>query len=180
MLQTYEKNSQRKLVATLLTIVVIAGAVLFADQLKTKSSTTVSAVSPSSSATITTTAASNTPAVTPTAASSSTSASTPATSSSGYKDGTYTSTSGYYVPHSSESIDVTLTISNGVITNASIQNSEGDNVSARYQEDFAASYKSHVVGKSISGLKLSIVSGASDTTLGFNDALSQIASEAKV
>jgi uncharacterized protein with FMN-binding domain len=99
--------------------------------------------------------------------------------SSGYKDGTYVATSDYYVPHGSEEIQVNITLKNGVITGTSIENSEYDGESAQYQEGFASEYKTYVIGKKISGLGLSYVSGASDTTQGFNDALSKIRTEAE-
>lgn len=96
-----------------------------------------------------------------------------------YKDGTYTADESYYVPHGSEDITVTLTVANGVVTDSSIVNSESDHDSARYQEEFAAEYKSSVVGKSLANLKLSYVAGASDTTDGFNTALDQIRTQAE-
>jgi uncharacterized protein with FMN-binding domain len=101
------------------------------------------------------------------------------TTTSGYKDGTYTATSQYYVPHSYEEIQVSLTVKNGIVTDSSIQNSEGDRESAQFQEQFTAYYKSYVVGKNLSGLSLSRIAGASDTTQGFNDAVTQIQSKAQ-
>jgi uncharacterized protein with FMN-binding domain len=184
MLQTYEQNSKKKLVAMFLTVLIIAGSVIVADHLKAKN-----AVASSSSQTIpaTTPAASNSstiPASSATATNSSSATTnntaTPTTNASGYKNGTYTATSDYFVPHGSESIDVKLTLADGAVTDVSIQNSESDHDSARYQENFAAVYKKYVVGKKISGLQLGIVAGASDTVQGFNDALSQIASKAQV
>jgi uncharacterized protein with FMN-binding domain len=103
-----------------------------------------------------------------------------ATSTTGnYKDGTYAATSKYSVPPGEESIQVTLTLSGGTITDASIQNSENDPESAQFQEDFATSYKSSVVGKKIAVLHLGNIAGASDTAQAFNDALSQITTKAQ-
>jgi len=168
MLETYEKNSKKKLVATVLTVLVVAGSVVFADHFKSERAekTTVSVPTTSQTA----------PAVATTTAPTTTT-STTATASSSTSTGTFTASSNYYVPHGNESIQVSLTVRGGVITSASIQNSEGDRESASYQEDFAASYKTYVVGKKISGLQLSTIAGASDTTQGFNDALTQIASK---
>ena len=115
----------------------------------------------------------------PTTTTNTGSSSTATTANGTYKDGTYTASSSYFVPHSNESIAVSVTLKGGVVTDVSVQNSEGDGESAAYQEDFTASYKSHVVGKKISGLQLSVIAGASDTTQGFNDALSQINSKAQ-
>jgi uncharacterized protein with FMN-binding domain len=127
---------------------------------------------------------SETGASTPTSVSASTQ-STPTTSTSStstsasYKDGTYTAHAEYYVPHGSEDISVTLTLKDGVVTASNIKNSESDPESAQFQEDFASSYKSYVVGKNINGLNISFIAGASETSQGFNDALRQIANQAK-
>lgn len=99
--------------------------------------------------------------------------------SSSYKDGTYTASSSYYVPHGQESIQVTLTLKNGVVTDSSVTNSETNYESASYQEGFAQEYKSYVVGKNIKDVQLSYVAGASDTTNGFNDAVNSIMSQAQ-
>ena len=123
---------------------------------------------------------SNGTSTTPTTSSSTDTSSTDSTSTaSSYKDGTYTASSSYYVPHGTETIDVTLTVQNGVVTNSSILNSESDRESARFQEDFTASYKSSVVGKSLSDIKLSFIAGASDTTDGFNEAVAKIQTQAQ-
>ncbi len=105
----------------------------------------------------------------------------PATSSasSGFKDGTFTATSDYYVPHGQEQIRVDLTLKDGTITDAAIQNSASNSDSSFFQQDFADAYKSYVVGKKISDLRMQVIAGASETSQGFKDALSQIANEAK-
>lgn len=161
----YEKHSRAKLIATAVAVLVIAGVVVLADHLKSQT-TALSAQTNSSS-----TAAAPTTTTTP--------ASNPATTTSGYKDGTYSASSDYSVPHSDESIEVSLTLKNGVVADASIKNSENDGTSAEFQQAFAADYKSYVVGKPIKSLRLSVIAGASDTTQGFNDAVSRIASQAQ-
>lgn len=176
MLHTYEQHSKKKLVAIILSLVVIAGFVVFADHVKAKTAAAAGTLAQSSSS-----APSSTPSMSAsTDSTTATNTSSPAASStSSYKDGTYSASSSYYVPHGNESIQVSLTLKDGVITSSSIRNSEGDPESAQYQQDFASSYKSYVVGKKISGLQLGILAGASDTTQGFDNALSQIASEAQ-
>jgi uncharacterized protein with FMN-binding domain len=171
MLDAYEQHSRRKLIAIVVTVIVIAGVVVFVDRLKAKGSqtdTTQQAAATSTPAETTTTPAATTPTD---------SSATSATSS--VKDGTYTASSSYQVPHGQESIKVDVTLSGGTVTAVSIQNSANDRDSEFYQEQFAANYKSAVVGKKISGLQISSVSGASDTTDGFNQALEQIASQAQ-
>jgi uncharacterized protein with FMN-binding domain len=177
-MNTFEQHSKRKLIATILSVVIIAGIVVFADHLKSTGlplATTASQDSNASAPDTSTDIDTDTSATT-----NSTSSTTSTSGTSGYANGTYTASSDYYVPHGEESIQVSLTLKDGVITDSSITNSEGDHDSAAFQEEFASSYKSYVVGQKISGLQLSIISGASDTTQGFNDALSQIASKAQV
>lgn len=172
MLNVYEQHSRRKLIATILAVVVIAGAVVFADHFKEANEADKSQTAQTS--------ASTTPSEDTATNSTSTAPTTDSTSTTGvaYKDGSYSASSSYYVPHGNETIDVNLTLQDGVITDVSIQNSEGDRESAEYQEDFASVYKSYVVGKKIDGLRLGNVAGASDTTEGFDNAISQIASKA--
>jgi uncharacterized protein with FMN-binding domain len=178
-LTTHQQHAKTKLVATIATILVIAGVVVFVDHFKAKDSTAASSLTQTTASTEPTTASPTTTDSTTEATDSSSPSTTTTANTSNYKDGTYTATSNYYVPHGNESIQVSVTLKDGVVTNSSVENSEGDHDSARYQEDFAAAYKSYVVGKKISGLQLNIISGASDTTEGFNDALSQIVSKAQ-
>jgi uncharacterized protein with FMN-binding domain len=161
----YERQSKAKLVASLAAVIVIAGIIILADHLKSKNTITGSVATGMTTSSMQSASSSNT------AASSST--------ASTYKDGTYSASSEYYVPHGTEDIQVSVTLKNGVITASSVTNSESDPDSAQFQGSFTSAYKSYVIGKSISGLSLNTVSGASDTTQGFNDALSKIASEAQ-
>lgn len=159
---TYEQQAKTKLIATCLAILVIAGVVVLADHLNSKPAISGATTTPAQTAP-------------PDPGSSS------STSNSGqYKDGTYTASTEYSVPPGNEDITVTLTLKNGVVTNSSVENSENDHNSARFQQDFTASYKSYVVGKKINAVHLSYVAGASDTAQAFNDAVSQIASKAQV
>lgn len=163
---TYERHSKFKLAASLAAIIVVAGVIMAADHEKSENRQgIVGASSVSSAQTATPASASNTSATTAT--------------TSAYKDGTYSATSEYYVPHGTEQIQVSVTLANGVVTTSSVTNSESNRDSALFQENFAAAYKNYVVGKSINSLHLSTVSGASDTTQGFNDALSKIATQAQ-
>ena len=166
-------NSKQKAVAsvlTLLAVVIIAGSVS-AYSHKNAANTVATSSSPAT----TTSGQATTPGTT--ASTSTTSATT--SSSGSYKDGTYSATSDYYVPNGNESIKVTLTVANGVVTNSQVMNSEYDRESAFYQEEFASQYKRSVVGKKLSDIQLSYVAGASDTTQGFDDALSQIRNQAQ-
>lgn len=170
----YEKQSKTKLVTTVITIIVIAGIVMFADHLKSTSTSTAASL-PTTTSSQSAPAASTPPTSTP--ATSTPSATT--APSSGYKDGTYTASSSYYVPNGNENIKVTLAVSNGVVSSASVFNSEGDPTSAYFQQNFASSFKHYVVGQKIASLQLGVIAGASDTSQGFNNALSRIESQAK-
>lgn len=103
----------------------------------------------------------------------------PITHTSPYADGTYNATSEYGTPESIESIGLTVTIKNGVVTDSSVALSGSEGRSRRYQSAFADGYKQFVIGKDISTLSLSRVSGASLTSMGFNAALAQIKSQAQ-
>ena len=179
MLKTYEKNAKLKLMTTIIAVMVVAGIVLITDHLKAKNTGSNAAFTPSTTIQTPTSDTSSSTTIATTDSSSSASSASTATPTSSYKDGTYSASSEYYVPHGQESIKVSVTLSSGTISNVSIQNSEGDRDSALFQEDFASSYKQYVVGKKISSLQLSNIAGASDTTQGFMDAISQIASKAQ-
>jgi uncharacterized protein with FMN-binding domain len=96
-----------------------------------------------------------------------------------YKNGTYTATGSYNSPGGPDQIGVSITISNDIVTAASVTPMPGDRTSARYQGMFASGYQSYVVGKDIDSIKLNVVSGSSLTPIGFNDALAKIKAEAK-
>jgi uncharacterized protein with FMN-binding domain len=95
------------------------------------------------------------------------------------KDGTYTASADYDVPRDTNTIAVTLTVKHGVITAVSEKDSYGERESARYISSFKSAISGLVVGKSLTEARVSRVSGASDTTDGFNDALDNIISQAK-
>lgn len=107
------------------------------------------------------------------------SATVDSTDTSSYKDGTYSATGSYLSPGGRESIDLTVVIKDGVITDTTLATHASSRDSSQYQELFADHYKSLVVGKSINGLSLSRVAGSSLTSNGFNDALDEIRTEAR-
>jgi len=174
---------------TALVVIVLMASISFYEKNHSNTATTTALSTPlSTSSTTSTLPSSSTPAPTssstsntPAASTTPTTSDTPAASvtTSAYKDGTYSATSNYYVPHGVESIKVTLTLKSGVVTDSSVANSEGNNESASYQQGFAQEYRRYVVGKNITDVKLSYVAGASDTTNGFNDAVSSIISQSQ-
>lgn len=175
MLTTYQKQAKTKFIATVVSLIVIAGIVVLADHLRAKDSTAL---------TSNTTGSSSTQTINPGTTPPSTDSADPNNVSAGdsgndFKDGAYSASSDYFVPAGNEHIAVTATLSGGIVTDVSVQNSESDPESKAFQEDFSSNYKTFVIGKKISGLHLTNVAGASDTTRAFSDALSQIASKAQ-
>lgn len=96
-----------------------------------------------------------------------------------YKDGTYTQIGDYVSPGGPETIEVTVTLDNGKISDVEFVGQATRPISKEKQADFAANYKPMVIGKSIDEVNLSKVSGSSLTPKGFNDALEKIKTEAK-
>lgn len=98
---------------------------------------------------------------------------------SDYKDGIYEATGSYSSPGGRESIELTVTIKDGIITSTSIVTNAKSGDSRVYQTAFAGGYKDLVVGKSVDSVSLSRVAGSSLTSNGFNDALDEIKADAK-
>ncbi|MBA4021507.1 MAG: calcium-binding protein [Gordonia sp.] len=100
-------------------------------------------------------------------------------STSPYADGEYSATGTYNSPGGEQSVGVTVTLSNSVITALTLDTSQTKGTSAEFQAKFASGIDSLVVGKSIDELDVSKVSGSSLTSGGFNNAIDEIKSEAK-
>ena len=100
-------------------------------------------------------------------------------SSSTYADGEYTATGSYTTPGGRESVTVTLTLGDDVVSAVSVDGSAEQGDSLRYQSEFIENIASQVVGVAIDDLDVSKVAGSSLTSSGFNDAISQIAAEAQ-
>ena len=138
-----------------------------------------------SAAIVITNAKDDDPATTTTTSSSTDTASanssnaTTSTDTSTYKDGTYSATGSYISPNGRESIKLTVTIKDGVITDTSVENNGTDRETKQYQSQFSSNYKSLVVGKKVGDVSLSRVAGSSLTSNGFNNALDQIKTDAK-
>ncbi len=96
-----------------------------------------------------------------------------------YKDGTYTASADYQSPGGSESIKVTITLDDGVVTDSTVVGDPSDSEAKEYQDMFISGYKNQVVGKSIDSVSLSRVSGSSLTSIGFNSALDAIKQQAE-
>lgn len=91
---------------------------------------------------------------------------------------TFTENVSYLTPARTEhKMAVSLTITNGIVTDSSIIYDEGDGFSNPNQERFDAAYKAEVIGKSLADISLSRVGGASLTSQAFNDAVAKIAAQ---
>jgi hypothetical protein len=113
---------------------------------------------------------------TPTTSSSSPEASE--TSTNAYKNGTYSAVGSYSTPGGQESIDLTVTITDGVITSTTLKENATSGEAEEHQANFASGYKSFVVGKKVDEVSLSRVAGSSLTSNGFNSALDDIKKDA--
>ncbi len=102
-----------------------------------------------------------------------------AQTTSNYKNGTYTATGTYMTHAGSEKIGVTVTLKDGEVTAVTVKEMAVRPMSKVMQDDFAANYKTMVMGKNIDVIKLGKVSGSSLTPMGFNAALEDIKTQAK-
>lgn len=106
--------------------------------------------------------------------------SSPKETAASYKSGTYTAEGTYQNPNGEAAIKITITLStDGTITETSAIEEPNGRDSQDWQDRFISGYKSQVVGKNISTLKLGNISGSSLTPGGFNNAITKIVSQAK-
>lgn len=100
------------------------------------------------------------------------------TSPGSYTDGTYSAEGSYATPESVETIAVTITLADGVVTAVDVEGDPQKPESAQYQGQFIGGIADVVVGQSIDEIQVSRVAGSSLTSGGFNDAIEIIRSEA--
>lgn len=98
-------------------------------------------------------------------------------SSQNYADGVYTF-KGVYGPISEDSIDVELTLKNGIITSVEVVGHAANQLSETYQSRFIAAIDEEVVGQPIEGLSVDKVGGASWTSEAFNTVLEETRTQA--
>lgn len=97
-----------------------------------------------------------------------------------YADGTYTAEGSYQTPESVETITVTLTIADSVVTDVEVTGDPQKPESQQYQSQFIGGISDEVVGKSLDEISVSRVAGSSLTSGGFNAAVDEIKAEAAV
>ncbi|KQR36971.1 FMN-binding protein [Microbacterium sp. Leaf159] len=95
-----------------------------------------------------------------------------------YSDGTYTADGSYQTPETVESISVTLTIDDGVVTEVEVTGDPKARETEQYQGQFIDGISDEVVGKSLDELNVSRVAGSSLTSGGFNEAVDSIKEQA--
>lgn len=95
-----------------------------------------------------------------------------------YANGTYTESGSYQSPNGTETVDVTITLGNGIVTDVKVVGKGESRDSQRYQGEFIKGIGAEVVGKDIATLKVSKVAGSSLTSGGFNAAVDTIRADA--
>ena len=95
-----------------------------------------------------------------------------------YADGTYTATGAYESPAGPETVGVSITLADGMVTAVVVTPEATNPASQKFQAGFASGVADVVVGKPIEGLTVDAVAGSSLTPEGFNAALVEIAADA--
>jgi uncharacterized protein with FMN-binding domain len=95
-----------------------------------------------------------------------------------YADGTYTAEGSYATPETVETITVTVTLADDVITDVTVVGDPQKSESEQYQGQFIGGIADVVVGQDIDAISVSRVAGSSLTSGGFNQAIEAIKGEA--
>lgn len=96
-----------------------------------------------------------------------------------YEDGEYFAEGMYTSPGGEESIDVTLTLADGVVTEAEVVSNAVRPISKQMQAAFIGGFREQVIGKKIDEIRLTKVSTSSLAPKGFNNAVEKIKAQAK-
>ena len=100
------------------------------------------------------------------------------TDAGAYEDGTYEASGDYQAPSGTESVDVTVTLEGGVITDVTVVGNATDPEAKQHQGEFIDGIAGEVVGKPIDEIQVSKISGSSLTSGGFNKAIDEIKADA--
>ena len=95
-----------------------------------------------------------------------------------YADGTYTAEGAYQTPETVETVSVTMTLSDDVVTAVEVVGDPITPESIRYQGQFADGIAGVVVGRKLDDLDVDRVAGSSLTSGGFDQAVVRIKDEA--
>ncbi|MFS0867000.1 hypothetical protein AB3M83_06655 [Microbacterium sp. 179-B 1A2 NHS] len=95
-----------------------------------------------------------------------------------YADGEYTAEGSYQTPESVETISVTLTLADDVVTAVEVTGDPTRAESEQYQGQFIGGISDEVVGKKLDEISVDRVAGSSLTSGGFTQALDKIRADA--
>ena len=95
-----------------------------------------------------------------------------------YKDGTYTESGDYQAPSGTETVEVTVTLADNVITDVKVVGDATDPTAQLHQGEFISGIDGVVKGKNIDELDVHKVGGSSLTSGGFNAAIELIKADA--
>ena len=98
---------------------------------------------------------------------------------SSFKDGSYSSLGRYTSPGGASAVDVKLTLQHNVVTAIKVTPKAENPTAISYESRFASGVGGLVVGKKLTELKVTKVSGSSLTSMGFDKAISAIEAQAK-
>jgi uncharacterized protein with FMN-binding domain len=102
----------------------------------------------------------------------------PATGTGTYTDGTYTESGDYQAPSGTETVEVTITLSDNTITAVEVVGDATDPQAKLHQGEFISGIAGVVVGKNIDSIQVDKVGGSSLTSGGFNAAVDAIKADA--
>ena len=102
------------------------------------------------------------------------SGSTSAAASGGFKDGTYTARGDYASPGGASAVDVQLKLKGGTVTELTVTPKAENPTAEGYESAFASGVGPKVIGKKLSELNVTTVSGSSLTSQGFDRAIAAI------
>lgn len=102
----------------------------------------------------------------------------PSDTDAAYADGTYTESGDYQAPSGTETVEVTITLADDVITAVEVVGDATDPQAKLMQGDFINGISAIVVGKDIDDIQVDKVGGSSLTSGGFNKAVDAIKADA--
>ena len=94
-------------------------------------------------------------------------------------DGTYVGVGIYSSPAGKESIEVTLTVDEGIVAAIDVVPQATNPTSQTFQSDFASAVSARVVGIPLEDVDVDVVAGASLTTQAFESALESVLADAR-
>ncbi|MCU1475261.1 FMN-binding protein [Amnibacterium sp.] len=95
-----------------------------------------------------------------------------------FKDGTYSDLGRYTSPGGASAVAVTLTLKQGVVTALEVVPKAENPTASGYESRFASGVGGTVIGKPITALNVTVVSGSSLTSQGFDAAIAAIEAKA--